>query len=760
MRPNGTARHHDARHGCRASLPPLLPRPLELLLQRRRRLGLPEPPEELHVRRDARDHAVLEVAAAPDLGTAAPRAPDERAPLAGPSRRAEDERAREQRLRLPRGDEHELGRDDLGLVEAPDEREQAQELLARQDPRADPESMNRFLAVEAEQNRLDQTVWAKERLAQRYEEVFIKLWDDLRNETNRFGVLENFSFGELQLGKPEKMETHDWGIQRTHYRGAAERLTPATWRQLLQKLKNDGYQIEQTEWRHPRFAAEADSPAVSVIAMTLHILNPGRQTRLILKGDLRVEWEKNTAPDRAMFPRLIDASQIEIIQRQGEPAFREVVAKKLAPAANNIFIDPLILYDLDGDGLSEIIFSCKNLVYWNRGNGKFESAPLLQHPPSLIYAAIIADFSGDGLADFLCADKAGVLLFKGDLRGKFMEPGERVWSAPVKLPNPIVITAGDIDGDGDLDVWLAQYKLPYVSGQMPTPYYDANDGFPSFLLVNDGRGQFQDQTESAGLAKKRFRRTYSSSFVDLDDDGDLDLVVVSDFAGVDVYENDGRGHFRDVTATAVDEPHCFGMAHTFGDYDLDGRLDFFVIGMDSVVAQRLDAMKLGPEEFAEYQKMRPRMSYGNRMYLARDHAFKQTELSDQVAQTGWSWGATSFDFDNDGDLDIYVANGHKSNASAKDYESQFWCHDIYVSSGKRDPVWDLYFKAVASRLYGLGYSYGGYAKNRLLMNEAGKSFLEIGWLMDVALELDCRNAASDDLDGDGRVDVMVTTFEE
>ena len=69
---------------------------------------------------------------------------------------------------------------------------------------------------------------------------------------------------------------------------------------------------------------------------------------------------------------------------------------------------------------------------------------------------------------------------------------------------------------------------------------------------------------------KRHRRTYSNSLVDLDDDGDLDLLVVSDFAGIDLYENDGHGRFTDITDRKIAQPHFFGMAHTFGDYDRDG----------------------------------------------------------------------------------------------------------------------------------------------------------------------------------------------
>src|SRR5205814_10005788 len=102
----------------------------------------------------------------------------------------------------------------------------------------------------------------------------------------------------------------------------------------------------------------------------------------------------------------------------------------------------------------------------------------------------------------------------------------------MKLDPPLrdatVMTCGDIDGDGDLDVFIGQYKEPYEGGATPKPFYDANDGNPAFLLLNDGHGRFTDATAQSGLAKKRFRRTYSASFVDLNRDGHLDLVVVRD----------------------------------------------------------------------------------------------------------------------------------------------------------------------------------------------------------------------------------------
>ncbi len=55
--------------------------------------------------------------------------------------------------------------------------------------------------------------------------------------------------------------------------------------------------------------------------------------------------------------------------------------------------------------------------------------------------------------------------------------------------------AGDVERDGDLEVWLAQCRPPCIRGPMPTSYYDANDGWPSLLLLNDGAGRFDLTTE-------------------------------------------------------------------------------------------------------------------------------------------------------------------------------------------------------------------------------------------------------------------------
>ncbi|MBI4324981.1 MAG: CRTAC1 family protein, partial [Chloroflexi bacterium] len=291
-------------------------------------------------------------------------------------------------------------------------------------------------------------------------------------------------------------------------------------------------------------------------------------------------------------------------------------------------------------------------------------------------------------------------------------------------------------------------------------YYDANDSHPAYLLLNNGQGGFTDATVAAGLEKKRRRRVFSASFVDLNDDRNLDLVVVSDFAGVDLYRNDGHGHFSDVTGEWVADAKAFGMAHTLADFNADGRLDLLMIGMNSPTVDRLEHLGLWRPDTVEDRTMRTRMTFGNRLFLARPNGgFEQTALGDSLARSGWSWSASAFDFDNDGFVDVYVANGHESKQFVRDYEPEFWLHDLYVDDSVDDVAATAYFTAKFNRTRGQGWSYGGYEKNRLYLNQRGQSFVEAGHLMNVALEQDSRNVVSDDLDGDGRVDLLVTTQE-
>jgi hypothetical protein len=613
---------------------------------------------------------------------------------------------------------------------------------------------------EEHRSRLDETVWGDETEAQEYEQTLVALWDALLAADGRadatLSVLSALDFGVLKVGAARRIDEIDHGISRYDFGEPSRELAPGDWTELLQELAGRGYTLVQSEWHHARFSpASAGSAARSIVSVVLHVMEEGPNQRLIVEGEIAIVWSGLRDARGNPIPESIDATRLRLLRRDAAPGFQQILGYTTRHDGEISRIHPVLLHDLDRDGLDDVVLIGARRVLWNLGTRGFRDAPLADRSYLLAEAGLIADLDGDARPDLLSARARGdLVLYRGDERGLFRdEPLVVAFEEPLRGPS--ALTAGDVDRDGDLDVWLGQYKPPYLGGQMPSPYYDANDGHPAYLLKNDGAGRFTDATEAAGLTEKRFRRTYASSFVDLDDDDDLDLLVVSDFSGIDLYHNDGSGHFVDANDSIRSDRHLFGMSASFADYDLDGRLDFFVAGMASTTARRLEALGLSRADEAEARDMRMRMAFGNRMYLATDTGWSEPEFSADVARTGWTWGTTAFDFDNDGDPDIFAANGHQSGESTQDYCANFWTHDIYDGdSTPNESLASLFDQTTAGFAEGRE-SWDGYQKNHLLMNRGGLGFTNVAFLLGVADEFDGRSAVSGDLDRDGRVDLVV-----
>ena len=605
----------------------------------------------------------------------------------------------------------------------------------------------------SEREELDETIWADEVAANNYEQTFVDLWDAIRVAEDKFEPFQNFDFTSLSIPATFGNEISlELGVTESRFDGEGEQrqLTPESARALIDTLKKEGWRIIQTDWHHTQFIpiGKASSAPESVIDFNIHAIQPSLKKAVMLDGRLLVEWSK--APK-------IKVTRLRKLERAGGGFFSPLFTEK-GKAGEFTTCNPIIVYDLNGDGLSEIILARWNRVLWNRGGMRFDRETLLSHPQPFWESAIIADMNGDAHPDLIVVSKEGYpLIYEGDADGKFTTEPKKI--ADVHFDLPSVITTGDIDGDGDLDLWMTQYKLSFDEGQMPTPYYDANDGYPSYLLRNDGDGKFTDITENAGLGKFRHRRSYAASFIDLDNDGDSDLVNTSDYAGTDIYRNSGDGKFELATESFIDERHSFGMAHSFADYDGDGNLDFYVIGMSSTTARRLDALGLSNDERPDIAKMRSAMGYGNRLYFGtKDRFIEREQVASQVARTGWSWGVTSADFDLDGDRDIYVANGYRSGKSTHDYCSTFWRHDIYTGGSAADPKVEELFRSSLAQLNNLKVSWNGYEKNNFLLNQNDKpgQFTNIGFLLGIGFNYDARSVVSDDLDADGRPDLIVS----
>ena len=242
--------------------------------------------------------------------------------------------------------------------------------------------------------------------------------------------------------------------------------------------------------------------------------------------------------------------------------------------------------------------------------------------PTSANSACWGDFDNDGHLDVFVVQRDGLddLLFSNLGDGRFRQINEGV--AVTNGGDGRTCAWGDIDDDGDLDLFVGNFVLDGAKA-------------PNFLYRNRGDGTFEPVTE--GEIVTDLQATYGSSFVDVDDDGDADLFL-SNIAGSDhnaLYLNDGRGRFSKRTdgelVTAAGRP---SKGHAFGDYDLDGDLDLVIAnGTESEVDLR------------------------NFLYL-NDGAgrFAAVTEGDLVDTPNISAGVAWADADLDGDLDLFIAN--------------------------------------------------------------------------------------------------------
>ena len=624
------------------------------------------------------------------------------------------------------------------------------------------ESNKALVQLKKEREELDKTVFADETKAVQHEQVFITLWDRLRNE-DPLKVLNQFKFKTLIFGNLTPQKSPDWGIEGITIgalNGTEKKITREQYQILINNFYDEGWRLNQSEWHHSKFIpAENNEPARSIVSCEMHCTSSKEEKRVIIRGKIKVTWSINEGEYPT--PDTIDINDLQIITRQGKKIFQEAMnadPKIEAPGRFPRF-SPIMVYDLDGDGLNEIIAGGCNLIYKNQGDGKYTKKDFLLNPivrPA--EAGLLADMNGDGNVDFIGGNSVdgSLLLFLGDKKG--------FNKAPIKFNIPPLqglhaLSAADIDGDNDLDLFVGQWKAPYIGGSMPTPYYDANDGYPDYLLRNDGNNIFTDITDQSGLAKKRDRRTFSASLVDLNFDTHPDLVVVADFSGLDFYINDGKGNFTDKTADFGDEKYAFGMSHTFGDWDGDGIQDLCLVGMSSTTARRLDGLGITKPGYEKYSLMRAPMTYGNRLYTRDSKGnFTQPKFTASAARSGWSWGCTATDFDLDGDTDLYVVNGHISGNSAKDYCTRFWCHDLYTGNSKPNTVLDDLFQTELLSGLGKDFSWNGFEHNAMYLNQSGKDFLNAGFLLGSAFEYDSRSVLATDMDENGTQDLIVVEY--
>lgn len=337
--------------------------------------------------------------------------------------------------------------------------------------------------------------------------------------------------------------------------------------------------------------------------------------------------------------------------------------------------------DLNRDGFDDLFVTdrwSQAQLLQNKGDGTFEDVTegsgLLVN--ELANCTCFFDFDNDGDSDAFVGRSMGPSLFYENQGGNF-RPHSEINEILEETRFVLAASVADVNRDGLLDLYLSTYA--YGQGELVDWFeqttrveerlktrlkierahtYVDRGGPPNILLMNHG-----DSFEWAkiGDSLKQYRDSYQSVWTDLDLDGDLDVYVCNDFSPDVFLRNDTeRGSFKpkftEVTQeVAGNSVMGFAMGASWGDFDNDGDLDLYVSNMYSKAGLRI------VNQLDDVNERLRVSAHGNFLYVNDDGKLIQVAGSGKdkqhVSSVGWSYGGQFADFNNDGELDIYVASG-------------------------------------------------------------------------------------------------------
>jgi hypothetical protein len=183
----------------------------------------------------------------------------------------------------------------------------------------------------------------------------------------------------------------------------------------------------------------------------------------------------------------------------------------------------------------------------------------------------MADIDNDGWADFFaCHDDAEprIWLNEGDGTLTFSEVMDFTTDPASDGSGNYGSVWIDFDNDGDLDLYIAKCRQGVNNPNDPRRW--------NRLYVNNGDGTYTDMAEEYGVQVRN--QSWTADFADIDNDGDLDLVITNHDATIQLFENDGTGYFTEITAGSGLEITGFFLQSKFADFDNDGFVDLIVTG--------------------------------------------------------------------------------------------------------------------------------------------------------------------------------------
>jgi hypothetical protein len=412
------------------------------------------------------------------------------------------------------------------------------------------------------------------------------------------------------------------------------------------------------------------------------------------------------------------------------PTYR-ATRDRVPPETHPDFVDAHGTGDFNHDGLLDVVYATLRFasdvqfpisILLNTGQGAFVDrtstvidghVPTLYHPRRLA----VADFNGDGFDDvFFAAHGQDVPLQPGERNALLLsQPDGRLHDATATLPDvkdfTHALAVGDIDRDGDLDVFVGNFK-------------GSGNSYPlSYFLVNDGRGLFTPDTSRVPAAEQDPASTTdgppgAAALVDLDGDRWLDLVI-GDHGGhaSRVYLNDGRGSFPD--SRRMDLP----LLTMFGE-----PADVVDLVSDDIDGDGLPDLVLSLVRHADY--------FGRRLQLLtthRDGGLRFVDESDRLAaadfpavQEAWYQFLQLLDFDKDGNRDI-VALSLVSGADRQPRDTPFVL--LNVPGGR--------FAPKSAEMFGSRLDYFGPLERVDLRRDGTMDFLGLGYQFELYEQIGC-----------------------
>jgi len=423
--------------------------------------------------------------------------------------------------------------------------------------------------------------------------------------------------------------------------------------------------------------------------------------------------------------------------------------------------------DIDNDGKPDIFFTSnqgENKLYRNKGNFQFEDITTLAKISSTHKwhtGVTMVDINGDGWLDiYVC--NAGIIngddrsneLYINQKNGTFLEQAQEYGLDDKGASTQAIFF--DYDHDGDLDCFIINNSPRSIDNfGYKKNAREVRDPINGDRLYRNDHGKFIDVTASSGIYSPEIAFGLGVTVGDVNNDGWEDIYVANDFFERDyLYINQHDGTFKESISSSMGHISNGAMGTDLSDINNDGYLDLFTSEMLPENDYRLKTtIKF---DIYDVQNAKNQLDFhhqftGNTLQLNnQDGTFSEIAQLAGVDATGWSWGVLSFDFDNDGNKDLFVCNGILKDLTNQDFLAYFNSQEVMskVMQGGYDFM-DFLKKMPSTPIANFAFVN---QKNLIFKNQAAElGFGKLGF---------SSGAAYADLDGDGDLDLVINNQNE